>query len=175
MSTTNEQGFVIIQANGTQGATSFGPRHRNKKSASSHGNQDLIRTVEIQLDASVCTNNEFDENNDTQWALPAGAFLLDMKAYSSSGVAALSLGVTDGTNGGPGNVYVGPLTGRAWTVERDLDIQIGECSQFIFSGLGPLSTPGGAPEVATVYLTYLQTATDAGEDGVLSKPRVQRV
>jgi len=165
------QNVVITQANGEQGATSYGPRLRNKASASHHGNQDLIRTVEIQLDASVQTEQVFDPLNDTQNALPEGSLLLDVFAYSSTGVAALSLGVQDEVNGGPGNVYVGPLAGKAWTVQRDLDIQIGRCSQFIFSGLGP-TAGNGAPEVATVYLTFLQTATDGGEDGVLEKPRV---
>lgn len=160
------QNVVVSQANGTQGATTYGPRLRNKASPSKHGNQDFMRTIEIQLDGDVQTEQVIDPTNETQFAMPRGCLLESFKAYSSTGVAALVMGLEDVDGGGAaGNVYTGALAGVNWTVARDIDLPTATTSQITFSGLA-------AGEKATVYITFLQTATDGGEDGVLVKPRV---
>lgn len=165
------QNVNITQSNGDQGATSFGPRFRNKASPSKHGNQDVIRTIELQFDGDVQEDQVYDPDNDTQHALPAGCFVLDAYIYSSTGIQALSIGLVDEDgNGADGNLFVGAAQGANWTVARDIDLAVGARSQLVFSGVG--STATGAREVGTAYITFLQTATDAGEDGVLRKPRV---
>lgn len=171
------QNRVIIQGNGEQGATTYGPRLRNKASPSKHGNQDVIRTIELQLDGDVQEEQVFDALNETQWALPAGCLILDIYAFSSTGVAALSLGSEDVNGlGGAGNLFAGALAADSWTVTRDVDLGTTATSQLVFSGVAPADPVAGTEsEKATVYITFLQVATDGGEDGVLTKPRVQRV
>ena len=171
----NIQNRVIIQGNGEQGATTYGPRLRNKASPSKHGNQDVIRTIELQLDGDVQEEQVFDALNETQWALPAGCFILDVYAFSSTGLAALTLNVED-VDGNVAPLFAGALAANAWSVTRDVDQGTSATSQLVFSGVAPADPVAGTEsEKATVYITFLQVATDGGEDGVLTKPRVQRV
>jgi len=166
--TTDTQNTVLSQANGEQGATSYGPRLRNKASPSKHGNQDVIRTIELQLDGDVQTYQEYEPLNETQFAFPDGCLILDAFAYSDTGMASLSVQSRDGD----GNIV--PLLpgvaipAHSWVTNRDLDVNTNATTQLIFFGLA-------AGETATVYITFLQTATDGGEDGVLKKPRVEPV
>jgi len=154
------QHVVIKQTNGNQAATSYGPRTTSNEVPLHRPVRAEEREIVIQLNGTECDVIVADFADDSKSMLRKGDFVEQVRCYSVTGATvALSLEDRAGT--------VTPLPSLApaaegWVVERDVDIQIDETTQF--SGT---IAPG---EEAVVLIKYWSAETP-GDGGVLHRTR----
>jgi len=154
------QHVVIRQTNGNQAATSYGPRTTSNEVPLHRPVRAEEREIVIQLNGTECPVVEVDFADDSKSMLRAGDFVEQVRAWSHTGAAvAISLEDRQGT------VTALPALAPAadeWVVERDLDINIADTTQF--------SATIADGEEAVVIIKYWSAETP-GDGGVLHRTR----
>ncbi len=146
---------------GNQATTSFGPRKVNTTSASSRPMSWNRRQLVMQLDGDENPTLTYDGDNQTLASIPAGSYVMEMFAYTTTtGGADITLLLTDvdGAVNGAGTDLNPAVDAWARGVATNLFVTCDKATQVT----GTIA----AGDTATVIIEYMAPETP-GDNGVL--------